>query len=158
MGLKASRHLRSEYTKDKRRYPRSLTFLVDLPFVAVLEVTSGSKVQRTIEVKPAVLEELHQARTAGSTAQQALDASRKLVSDLSGEIQALRNELADKQREIEQMQRNIDTINKNFERRDEVRPNERSAPSYLNQFDQRGVRPGLPGLSGGLPSLVKRSK
>lgn len=156
MSLKAKRHLRSEYTKGKRDFPKSLVFLAKVPFVAVVERNAGGKVERTVEVKPATLKELQRAQAEASDVLEKLAASEQEVSGLIKEIRDLKQQLAKKQDEVERMQLNLEIINKNFEQRAEERPAERSPKSYFNHLQEVGVRPGLPGVSGGIPSLGKR--
>jgi hypothetical protein len=156
MSLKTKRHLRSEYTKGKRDFPKSLVFLAEVPFVAVVELNAGGKVERTVEMKPATLKELQRAKAEASAVLEKLAASEQEVSDLIKEVRDLKQQLAMKQDEVERMELNLEIINKNFEQRAEEQPAERSPKSYYNKLHEVGIRPGLPGVSGGIPSLGKR--
>ncbi|MBY8925626.1 hypothetical protein K7430_12670 [Stenotrophomonas maltophilia] len=156
MSVKAKRHLRSEYSKGKRDLPKPLAFLSDVPFVAVMERNAGGKVERTVEVKPATLKVLRRAQTEASDALERLAAFKEEVSDLAKEVRDLKQQLVEKQNEVERMELNLEIINKNFEQRAEEQPAERSPKSYFNRLQEAGIRPGLPGVSGGIPSLGKR--
>jgi len=148
MSLKAKRYLKSEYTKGKRDFPKSLVFLADVPFVVVVERNAGGKVERTVEVKPATLKELRRAQAEVSDALERLATSEEEVSNLVKEVCDLKQQLAKKQDEVEGMELNLEIINKNFEQRTEERPADRSSKSYFNRLQETGVRLGLPCVSG----------
>lgn len=156
MSSRAKRYLRFEYTKGKRDFPKSLVFLAYVPFVAVVERNVSGKVERTVEVKPAALRELQRAQAEASDVLKKLAASEQEVSDLTKEVCDLKQQLAKKQDEVERMELNLEIINKNLVQQAEEQPVERSPKSYFNKLQEVGVRPGLPGVSGGLPSLGKR--
>lgn len=156
MSKRAKRHLRSEYTTGNRAFPKSLVFLTEVPFVAVVERDAGGKVERTVEVKPATLRELQREQVELADALDKLATSEQEVSELAKEVGDLTRQLAEKQDEVDRLNANLEIINKNVERWAEERPGERSPKSHFNRLQEAGVTPGRPGVSGGIPSLGKR--
>jgi hypothetical protein len=156
MSSKTKRHLRSDFAKGNRELPKALSFLAGVSYIAVVERITGEKVERTVELKPSLLKKLLSTQAAAQRAVEEIVTSKFTIEELRTEIRGLKEEIATSLAYSQQLEHNNAVLLESLNRTPDDKSSERSPKSHFNRIQESGVRPGLPAISGGLPSLGKR--
>ena len=160
MQPKSKRYLRTEYAKGTRALPRSLSFLEGSSYLAVIEQVANERTTFSVEVKPTTLKALLEAQKQLVSLQlecaSAKQSHQAQMVDATAEISGLKLDLDEAESLIAQLRKNNAILLKRLDETPDDRPTERSGKSHMNRVQEKGLRPGIRGISGGLPSLGKR--
>lgn len=156
MPSKMKRHLRAEYTKGARALPRTLAFLEYAKYSAVVEHIGSERTSYAVELKPSVLKQLLDAQDEIKASEKKLRELRSRMVDARAEIVRLEQALSEAAAHNERLEENNATLMKRLDETPDDLPSERIAKSHMSRIEERGLRRGMRGMQGGLPSLGKR--
>lgn len=159
MRKKLKKYLKKEYGVKKLQLPNSLAFLNDIKFHAIIEDYSGSKIVRTIEIKPpslkALIDKIKKYEIDIGNLEEICSALEFENDYLKGENSEIHDYCKILKEENEKIRYNYEIL---YSRSNEG-SDEKYVPSpksYFNVMSDSGTAFNTKPIQGGLPSLGKR--
>jgi hypothetical protein len=157
MRTTSKRHLRQDVLDGNVKLPRSLSYLRDGDFDAVVNRITDGESAWWVELKPATLKKLFVHRTQRYSAESREEALR---AELDEKHKALTRSEAELRQALEQcrvLQHNLDTLLPRLEARgDDPRPQRTHGKTFFERAEEGTLRPHQQAMNGGLPGLGKR--
>ena len=149
MAKKLKRFLRADFVQGGIPLPRTLEFLRNIRFHALVEDSSGKQIKRTIELLPRVVKALVEGL-------QDYENVIKSNNDLAARNRLLDMELAKAMQENKELELANGVLMERLAVVPDVKPREKSPRNYFNVAEDAGFQPNGLALQGGLPSHGKK--
>lgn len=149
MAKKLKRFLRADFVRGGRPLPRTLEFLRNIKFHALVEDSSGERIKRTVELLPRDVKVLAEGWHGYENAV-------KKNNELAAENRSLDRELSEARRLIGKLEFNNSVLMVRLAEKPDMRSKEKSQRNYFNVAEDAGFQPNGLALQGGLPSLGKK--
>ena len=128
--------------------------------MAVIEHVAKDRTKYSVELKPSILKSLLDTQKLVEFLQQEMTSASRhhqsQMADATIEIGGLKLDLSEAESYSERLEANNAILMRKLAQTPDERPTERSEKSHMNRVQEKGLRPGVRGISGGLPSLGKR--